>query len=197
MIFLSLKNSSISFNHQNYCHQNWWHFCHSKTHLFLQITKILTTICEISIENSIHQNWWKFLQKFSTKLSPILVVPLNLSQFWWLFIKKMSDLLKFSPKLVKKKQTKKLTNFIKSTKKPNLKELLSLEFVKFSSLKNLPISSIHQKFQQNRWKIWQNSIEHYKSSKFSLKICENFGKNSFENECGFFKVIPPLSGSWK
>ena len=114
---------------RNYCHQNWWHFLHSKTHQFHQITKIFTKIGD------------------------------------------------------KKKQ--------------NWKELLSPELVTFLSLKNLPISSIHQKFQQNRWKIWQNSIEHYKSSKFSLKICENFGKNSFENECGFFKVMPPLSGSWK
>ena len=29
---------------RNYCHQNWWHFLHSKTHQFLQITRIFTKI---------------------------------------------------------------------------------------------------------------------------------------------------------
>ena len=38
---------------RNYCHQNWWHFCHSKTHQFLQITKMLTKIDEIFGKNSL------------------------------------------------------------------------------------------------------------------------------------------------
>ena len=90
VIFLSLKNSPISSNHQNfhqnwwqkknkigrnYCHQNWWHFRHSKTHQFLQFTKHFTKIGEKlgenSIENSnhqnIHKNWWKFWRKFTRK----------------------------------------------------------------------------------------------------------------------------------
>ena len=89
VIFLSLKNSPISSNHQNfhqnwwqknkigrnYCHQNWWHFRHSKTHQFLQFTKNVTKIGEKVGENSIensnhqtfHQNWWKYWRKFKRK----------------------------------------------------------------------------------------------------------------------------------
>ena len=56
---------------RNYCHQNWWHFRHSKTHQFLQITKMFTKIGENSIENSNHQNFhqnlWKFWRKFTGK----------------------------------------------------------------------------------------------------------------------------------
>ena len=29
---------------RNYCHQNWWYFCHLKTHQFYQINKIFTKI---------------------------------------------------------------------------------------------------------------------------------------------------------
>ena len=29
---------------RNYCHQNWWYFCHLKTHQFHQITEIFTKI---------------------------------------------------------------------------------------------------------------------------------------------------------
>ena len=60
---------------RNYCHQNWWHFRHSKTHQFLQFTKNVTKIGEKfgenSIENSNHQNfrqnWWTFWRKFNRK----------------------------------------------------------------------------------------------------------------------------------
>ena len=109
---------------------------------------------------------------FSTKLSPILVIPLNFRQFWWLFYRKFcwftkifmndfspifvtfsmskmspilwlfieiySDSLKFSPKLVTKKNQ-------------NQKKLFSPEMVIFLSLKNSPISSNHQNFHQNWW----------------------------------------------
>ena len=68
MMFLSLQNSPISSNHQNfhqswwqkwtkigrnYCHQNWWHFRHSKTHRFLQFTKNVTKIDQNFGENSL------------------------------------------------------------------------------------------------------------------------------------------------
>ena len=69
---LVTKNPKIG---RNYCHQNWWHFRHSKTHQFLQFTKNVTKIGEKfgenSIENSNHQNfrqnWWKFWRKFNRK----------------------------------------------------------------------------------------------------------------------------------
>ena len=63
---------------RNYCHQNWWHFRHLRTHQFLQFTKIFTKIGEKmgenSVENSIHQNvhqnWWKFWRKCTRKWVP-------------------------------------------------------------------------------------------------------------------------------
>ena len=77
-------------------------------------------------------------------------------------------------------------------------ELLSPELVKFSSLKNSPISSNHQNFHQNWWqkkhKIWWNYCHqnwwHFRHSKthqilqftkIFAKIGEKFGKNSIEN----------------
>ena len=83
---------------------------------------------------------------FSTKLSPILVIPLNFRQFLWLFIESFSDSLKFSPKLVTKNTQ-------------NRKELLSPELVIFLSLKNSPILSNHQNFHQNWWQKKQNRKE--------------------------------------
>ena len=104
---------------------NWWHFCHTKTHQFLQTTKIFTKIgekfTENSKENSNHQNFHKKMVKilaymrphwFSTKLSLILVIPLNFRQFWWqknpkskeIIVTRIGDIF----------FTQKLTNFFKS-----------------------------------------------------------------------------------
>ena len=111
--------------------------------------------------------------------------------------------------------TQKLTNFFKSpkfspklvTKKAqNLVQLLSPELVKFSSLKNSPISSNHRNFCQNWWqkkhKIWWNychqnwwHFRHSKTHQFLqftknvTKIGENFGENSIENECGLLPLL--------
>ena len=109
MTFLSLKKSPTSSIHQNfhqnwwqkklkigrnYCHQNWWHFRHSRTHQFLQFTKIFTKIGEKlgenSVENSIHQNvhqnWWQFWQKCTRKW-----VPYPTSFFVWKYWYRQSN----------------------------------------------------------------------------------------------------------
>ena len=137
VIFLSLKNSPILSNHQNF-HQNWWQKKQNRKEL---LSSELVTF--LSLKNSpissnhqnVHQNWWKFNRKFkSPKHSPKLVKILakihwkmnvvsylwdhidflqNCHQFWWFssifanfcdfFIEIYSDSLKFSPKLVTKK----------------------------------------------------------------------------------------------
>ena len=96
---------------RNYCHQNWWYFCHLKTHQFYQITKIFTKIGDkkkqnrkellsselvtfLSLKNSpissnhqnVHQNWWKFNRKFkSPKQSPKLVNILAKIHWKWMW----------------------------------------------------------------------------------------------------------------
>ena len=120
---------------------------------------------------------------FSTKLSPILVIPLNFRQFWWqkkpkskgIIVTRIGDIF----------FTQKLTNFFKSlefslklvTKKTqNQKELLSPELVIFLSLKNSPISPIHQKCHQNWWQFLWKFNRKFKSPKCSQKLVKILGK---------------------
>ena len=178
----------------------WW----VVTRSFLLLSNHVVVICMTDVLNHdtppYRRPHW-----FSTKLSPILVIPLNFRQFWWqkkpkskeIIVTRIGDIF----------FTQKLTNFFKSlefslklvTKRTqNRKELLSPELVIFLSLKNSPISSNHRNFHQNWWqknpKIGRNychqnwwHFRHSKTHQFLqftknvTKIGEKFGENSIEN----------------
>ena len=126
--FLSLKNSPISSNHQN-VHQNWWKF-NRKFKSPKHSPKLVKILAKIHWKMNVVSYLWDHIDFLQ-----------NCHQFWWFpwifanfgdfFAEIFSDSLKFSPKLVTKKNKigrnyfhqnwwyfchLKLTNFIKSPK---------------------------------------------------------------------------------